>query len=74
MMWMTKNPAKGLGILDETGTLEPGKRADIVIWNGDPFSTYSRPEQVFVDGAKLFDAKEGLKPQSDFRLGTEIAR
>ena len=74
MMWMTKNPAKGLGILDETGTLEPGKRADIVIWNGDPFSTYSRPQQVFVDGAKLFDAKEGLKPQSDFRLGTEIAR
>lgn len=72
--WLSTNPAKGLGILDQTGTLEEGKRADVVIWSADPFSTYARPDQVYMDGALMFDRETGLKPQSDFRLGTEIAR
>lgn len=72
--WLSTNPAKALGILDETGTLEVGKRGDVVIWNGDPYSTFSRPDQVYIDGALMFDRATGLKPQSDFRLGTEIAR
>jgi len=67
--WLSTNPAKALGILDQTGTLEAGKRADLVIWNGDPFSTYARPDTVMVDGAVLFDRATGLKPKSDFRLG-----
>ena len=33
-----REPAKALGILDQTGTLEAGKMADVVIWNGTPFS------------------------------------
>lgn len=72
--WLSTNPAKALGILDETGTLEVGKRADVVIWSSDPYSTFSRPDQVYIDGALMFDRATGLKPQSDFRLGTEIAR
>lgn len=72
--WLSTNPAKALGILDETGTLEVGKRADIVIWSDDPFSTFARPDSVYLDGALMFDRETGLKPQSDFRLGTEIAR
>lgn len=72
--WLSTNPAKALGILDETGTLEVGKRADVVIWSHDPFLTVARPDQVYLDGALLFDREAGLKPQSDFRLGTEIAR
>jgi len=67
--WLSTNPAKALGILEETGTLEAGKRADIVIWNGDPFSTYGRPDKVLLDGAVLFDRAAGIKPKSDFRLG-----
>jgi imidazolonepropionase-like amidohydrolase len=67
--WLSTNPAKALGILEETGTLEEGKRADIVIWDGDPFSAYSRPATVMVDGVVLFDKETGLKPKSDFRLG-----
>ena len=67
--WLSTNPAKALGILDETGTLEVGKRADIVMWSADPFTTYARPEKVFLDGALLFDKETGLKPKSDFRLG-----
>ena len=69
--WLSANPAKGLGILDETGTLEVGKRADIVIWSDDPFSTYALADTVMVDGAVLFDRQSGLKPRSDFRLGTD---
>ena len=67
--WLTYNPAKALGILEETGSLEAGKRADIVIWSADPFSTYARPEKVMIDGAVVFDKAAGLKPISDFRLG-----
>lgn len=72
--WLSTNPAKGLGILDETGTLETGKRADVVIWSHDPFLTVARPDKVYMDGALMFDRQTGLKPVSDFRLGTEIAR
>lgn len=67
--WLSTNPAKALGILDQTGTLEVGKRADIVLWSADPFTTYARPEKVFIDGALMFDKESGLKPKSDFRLG-----
>ena len=68
-MWMTSNPAKAIGIEDETGSLEVGKRADIVMWSDDPFSTYSRPQKVFIDGAIYFDKASGLKPRSDFLTG-----
>ena len=67
--WLSTNPAKALGILEETGTLEAGKRADIIIWEGDPFSVYGRPSTVMIDGAVMFDRETGLKPKSDFRLG-----
>jgi len=67
--WLTYNPAKALGILEETGSLEVGKRADIVLWSAEPFSTYARPEKVMLDGALVFDKTTGLKPTSDFRLG-----
>jgi len=67
--WLTSNPARALGILDQTGTLEKDKRADIIIWNEDPFSTYARPEKVFLDGQLLFDKQNNIAPKSDFRLG-----
>jgi imidazolonepropionase-like amidohydrolase len=70
--WMTRNPAKALGILDKTGTLEPGKMADVVMWDGDPFSVYAHAERVFIDGALLYDRDNPkLSPRSDFELGQE---
>jgi imidazolonepropionase-like amidohydrolase len=70
--WITANPAKSMGILDQTGTLEPGKMADVVIWNGNPFSVYAKADQVFVDGALLYDrADPGRQPVSDFELGQQ---
>jgi imidazolonepropionase-like amidohydrolase len=67
--WLSYNPAKGLGIADKTGSLEVGKMADVVLWNGDPMSVYPRPEKVWIDGAMMFDAVTGLRPVSDFELG-----
>jgi imidazolonepropionase-like amidohydrolase len=68
--WLSRNPAKALGILDKTGTLEPGKGADVVIWSGDPFSVYTRADLVFVDGAVTWNrADVNSQPVTDFELG-----
>ena len=69
MTWITKNPAKSLGILDQTGTLEQGKDADIVIWDGNPFSVYTKAERVYIDGALAFDKASNFMPHTDFDLG-----
>jgi imidazolonepropionase-like amidohydrolase len=71
--WMTQNAAKSMGILDRTGTLEPGKMADVVLWNGNPFSSYALAEQVYVDGARLYDRDDPTRqPRSDFMLGQDL--
>ncbi len=70
MMWLSLNPARGLGIAAKTGSLEPGKMADVVLWNGNPFSVYSRPEKVWIDGAVMYDwADPKHRPMADFELG-----
>ena len=68
--WVTINPAKAIGIDKQTGSLEAGKNADVVVWSGNPFSVYTRAEQVFVDGALLYDRNDPSKQhKSDFMLG-----
>ncbi|NMR24066.1 amidohydrolase [Pseudoalteromonas sp. NEC-BIFX-2020_015] len=68
--WITLNAAKSLGIADKTGSLEAGKQGDVVIWNQNPFSVYAKAEQVFVDGAKVYDRHDdAYQAQSDFMLG-----
>ena len=68
--WITLNPARSLGIADQTGSLEPGKRADVVIWSANPFSVYARADQVFIDGGLAFDRMNpAYQPVSDFELG-----
>ncbi|MGH6911729.1 MAG: amidohydrolase family protein, partial [Phenylobacterium sp.] len=47
---VTINPAKIFGVADRTGSLEPGKDADLVIWTGDPFEPLSQPTAVFIHG------------------------
>ena len=71
MTWITKNPAKSLGILDQTGTLDKGKDADVVIWSGNPFSIYTKAEQVYIDGALAFDKATNFMPHTDFDLGVK---
>jgi hypothetical protein len=38
---------------DELGSITPGKRANLVIWNGDPLELTSYPERVFIDGIEM---------------------
>jgi imidazolonepropionase-like amidohydrolase len=68
--WLSANPAKSLGIFEQTGSLEKGKNADVVIWSADPFSTYAQAEHVYLDGALIFDRNDPASwPVSDFELG-----
>lgn len=68
--WITANAAKSLGLSDKTGSLTAGKSADVVIWNTNPFSVYAHAEQVFIDGAKVYDKfDEKYQAKSDFLLG-----
>lgn len=71
IQWITSNPAKSLGIADQAGTLEAGKMADIVVWNGNPFSVYTKAERVYIDGALAFErGNDAVNPVTDFTLGT----
>ncbi|MGH8194766.1 MAG: amidohydrolase [Woeseiaceae bacterium] len=74
IQWITRNPAKALGIADKVGTLEPGKMADVVVWDGSPFSVYTRTARVYIDGALVFErGNPDVNPVSDFTLGTAAA-
>jgi imidazolonepropionase-like amidohydrolase len=74
IQWITSNPAKSLGVADKTGTLETGKMADIVVWTGNPFSVYSKAEQVYIDGALAYErGNDAVNPVTDFSLGTAAA-
>jgi imidazolonepropionase-like amidohydrolase len=68
LRWVTINPAWAMGVESQTGSLEPGKMADLVIWSGSPLSIYSHPEKVFVDGHLAHDRARGERP-GDFELG-----
>ena len=70
VIWMTMNPARALGIDKVTGSLEKGKMADVVVWSGNPFSVYSKAEQVFIDGVLMYDRADRVRqPHTDFELG-----
>jgi imidazolonepropionase-like amidohydrolase len=72
--WLTINPAKSIGVDHQTGSLEPGKMGDVVIWSGNPFSVYSRAERVYIDGALIYDRNDpSRQPRMDFELGIRDA-
>ena len=58
LKFVTLNAAKQLAIDPYVGSLENGKDADFVIWNGHPLSTYTKCEQTWIDGRKYFDVDE----------------
>ena len=69
MKWITSNPAKAAGIYDQTGSLQVGKNADVVVWSKNPFSVYALAEKVIIDGAIAYDRQENILPASDFDIG-----
>lgn len=72
--WLSRNPARALRIDQETGTLEAGRRADVVIWSADPLSSYAVAERVFIDGAVMYERGAERDPPSDFELGQTYSR
>jgi len=68
---VTLNPAIQLGVDQMVGSLEPGKDADFVIWNGHPLSTYSLVEETWVDGRKYFDRAEDLARRDEIAAERE---
>ena len=73
LRWITANPAWALGVDAMVGTLEPGKRGDVVVWSGDPLSVYARAELVLVDGNVVVDRSVDAPPWSDFQVGREVS-
>jgi imidazolonepropionase-like amidohydrolase len=68
---VTINPAKQLRIEAKTGSLENGKDADFVIWNGNPLSNYARAQQTWIDGRKYFDRAEDGEARKSFATQRE---
>ena len=47
---LTRVPAETFGVADEVGSIAPGKRADLVLWDGDPLDVTSLAQQVWLGG------------------------
>lgn len=58
---ITLNPAKMLRLENRIGSIDIGKDADLVIFNGHPFSVYSRPEITMIEGEIYFDRKKDVE-------------
>lgn len=58
---ITLNPAKEIRLDHRIGSIDVGKDADLVLFNGHPFSIYSRPEVTMIEGVTYFDRKQDLE-------------
>ena len=57
---VTINPAKQLGVDNRVGSIEVGKDADMVIYDKDPLSEFSKVQQVLIDGHTYFDRDQDI--------------
>ncbi|MCC7124680.1 MAG: amidohydrolase family protein [Acidobacteria bacterium] len=64
---VTMNPARQLRIDNRVGSLEPGKDADVVIWNRHPLSTYAIVDRVYIDGRVYYDRANDEQRLTDAR-------
>ena len=76
LAFVTSNPAKQLGIFDRTGSLEPGKDADFVIWSEDPLSSSTVALETWIEGKKYFDRAADIarRPALDRERTDLVAR
>ncbi len=63
---VTINPAKQLGVDDKVGSIEVGKSADMVLFDGHPLSGFSKPTKVWIDGHEYFDRGKDLEMRAEF--------
>jgi len=71
---VTLNPAIQLGIDDRVGSIEPGKDADLVIWDADPLSVYAVARTTIIDGKIYFDREMDRQRQAEIRREKERLR
>lgn len=74
---ISSKPAEAMGMGGEFGSLRPGRRGDVVVWDGDPLEIGTAAVRVFIDGVeqpietrqdqlrkRYFDPKEGALPKA----------
>lgn len=74
---ISSKPAEAMGMGGEFGSLRPGRRGDVVVWDGDPLEIGTAAVRVFIDGLeqpietrqdqlrkRYFDPKEGALPKA----------
>jgi imidazolonepropionase-like amidohydrolase len=61
---ITINPAKQLEVEARVGSIEPGKDADLVLYNQHPLSSYAVAQKVWVDGDLYFDRQKDIEERS----------
>ena len=66
---VTVNPARQLRVADRVGSIEPGKDADLVVWNRHPLSSYAVADRVYIDGALYYD-----RSKEDARVADRASR
>jgi imidazolonepropionase-like amidohydrolase len=57
---VTLNPAIQLGIDKRVGSIDPGKDADLAIYNRDPLSAYAVVQKTLIDGRVYFDRQHDI--------------
>ena len=62
--FVTLNPAKLLHIDDKVGSIKVGKDADIVLWNNNPLSIYSKVEKTLIEGIVYYDFQKDEAQQT----------
>jgi N-acetylglucosamine-6-phosphate deacetylase len=68
---ITSRPAEMLGLGGELGSLRPGRRADVVIWDGDPLELSSSVEKVMIDGVDQPLGNRQLRLRDRYRAPVE---
>jgi imidazolonepropionase-like amidohydrolase len=69
---ITLNSAKQLGVDNRVGSIDVGKDADIVIWDGHPLSTYSRVNTTLIDGEVFFQRRDAFHVDAASTLKTKL--
>ena len=53
---VTVNPARILGVQDRVGSLEPGKDADFIVFDGDPWDARNKVQRTYINGDLVFES------------------
>ena len=64
---MTLNPAQAFGFADQYGSIEKGKVADLVVWNGHPLELLTRVEKVFMGGEEMSMTSRSTRLRDRYR-------